>query len=346
MSTNFNKKTFLREKKFITEKNFILIGHICEFRKVGDFKTFNFFDKSIVVYKFKEKLTAFSNICSHRGSKIFLENSGNSKFVCPYHSWTYDYTGKVKTIPFEKKAFKFKNRERAKLKLEKWELEYCGDFIFLKSKKNNTLLKKFLGKSFSKLSKISKKIDEKIDYQAYIWSANWKICIENSIDEYHAIFLHKSTFKNNLDLKPKYDFAKNIMSMRMPLTKNYLKKFHNLKNYFQKLDKNYSHTFIFPISSISNTMENSFYIQNYLPKSLDETFVNSTIYLPKISNKMSNKTKEFFSESCNKFNKIVFLEDKQICENIYSNIKNRKFKDFVGNLEQRIKIFRKEIKKI
>ena len=93
-------------------------------------------------------------------------------------------------------------------------------------------------------------------------------------------------------------------------------------------------------------MENSFYIQNYLPKNLDETFVTSTIYLPKISNKMSNKTKEFFSKSCNKFNKIVFLEDKQICENIYSNIKNKKFKDIVGNLEHRIKIFRKEIKKI
>ena len=93
----------------------------------------------------------------------------------------------------------------------------------------------------------------------------------------------------------------------MPLTKSYLKKFHNLKNYFQKLNKNYSHTFIFPISSISNTMENSFYIQNYLPKNLDETFVTSTIYLPKISNKMSNKTKEFFlKKSCNKFNKIVF----------------------------------------
>ena len=71
MSIGFNIKTFLREKKFITEKNFILIGHICEFNKVGDFKTFSFFDRSIVVYKFKEKLSAFSNICSHRGVKFF-----------------------------------------------------------------------------------------------------------------------------------------------------------------------------------------------------------------------------------------------------------------------------------
>ena len=69
------------------------------------------------------------------------------------------------------------------------------NLFFLNQKKNNTSLKQFLGKSFSKLLKISKKIDKKIDYQTYIWSANWKICIENSIDEYHAIFLHKSTFK-------------------------------------------------------------------------------------------------------------------------------------------------------
>ena len=90
--------------------------------KSRDFKTFNFFDKSIVVYKFKEKLLHFL-IFVHRGSKIFLENSGNSKFVCPYHSGHMIIQVKLNNS-FEKKAFKLKNRERAKLKLEKWELEY------------------------------------------------------------------------------------------------------------------------------------------------------------------------------------------------------------------------------
>jgi len=134
MSKNkiFSERTFLNEEKYFNTKIFVLIGHDCEFKNVGDYKTIDFFDKSIVIYKFKEKLSAFSNICSHRGSKIFNKYYGNSKFTCPYHSWSYDYLGMCKSIPFEKKAFNFGKTQKKKFKLEEWILEKCGNFIFLK----------------------------------------------------------------------------------------------------------------------------------------------------------------------------------------------------------------------
>ena len=28
---------------------------------------------------------------------------------------------------------------------------------------------------------------------------NWKLCVENSIDEYHAVFVHQTTFKHILN---------------------------------------------------------------------------------------------------------------------------------------------------
>ena len=101
------EKIFLKEKKFFILNTFILVGHKCEFEKKGDYKTINFFEKSIAIYNFKEKISAFTNECAHRGCKIFNKNKGNSPFVCPYHAWSYDCSGRVKNIPLEKKAFKW-----------------------------------------------------------------------------------------------------------------------------------------------------------------------------------------------------------------------------------------------
>ena len=339
-----SERNFLKEKNFFISNSFILIGHICEFRNRGDYKLINFLEKSIVIYKFKEKISAFTNLCSHRGNKIFTKAKGNSSFVCPYHAWSYDYKGRVKNIPYEKIAF---NLDKKKIKLEEWILDFCGDFIFLKSKKNPLKLKSYLGVEFNNLSKISKKIYKSIDHQVYNWKANWKICVENSIDEYHSIFLHKTTFKNILKLEPKYETNNNVMKMKMPVSKKYINKFEKINNYFNDLKKTYEHTMIFPYSSISTTMGNSYYIQNYLPIDINNTYVTSSIYLPKISFKKNKKIESFFSNSCMKFNEQIFTEDKDICENIYNNIKNNNFrKDIIGNLEYRIKIFRKMIKKI
>ena len=343
-NTYTSEKNFFKEKTFFITNTYILVGHRCEFEKKGDYKTIDFFEKSIAIYKFKEKISAFTNKCAHRGCKIFNKAKGNSAFVCPYHAWSYDNSGRVKNIPFEKKAFKI---NKNKIKLEEWALEFCGDFIFLKSKINKISLKKFLGKEFDQLLKISKNIQKCIDYQVYKWGANWQICVENSIDEYHAIFLHKTTFKNVLKLEPKYEIKNNVMKMKMPLSKNYIEKFKKIKNYFNNLNNTYMHTLFFPYSSISSTMGNSYYIQNYLPEDIHNTNVTSTIYLPKSKLKKNPVIEKFFSNTCIKFNHEIFYEDKDICESIYSNVRNdNSKKDIIGNLEFRIKSFRKKLEKI
>ena len=48
------------------------------------------------------KLRAFLNVCRHRGAKV-AEGCGEARlFVCPYHAWTYELTGKVRGIPDER----------------------------------------------------------------------------------------------------------------------------------------------------------------------------------------------------------------------------------------------------
>jgi phenylpropionate dioxygenase-like ring-hydroxylating dioxygenase large terminal subunit len=56
-------------------------------------------------------LNAFANICRHRGSKL-ASGCGKraSRFVCPYHGWSYDTEGRLRAIP-EEEAFAGLERE-------------------------------------------------------------------------------------------------------------------------------------------------------------------------------------------------------------------------------------------
>ena len=71
-----NSNLYLKEKYFINEKNFFLknawflAGHKSDFKIENDFKTIQLFDQSVLIYKLKNKIRAFTNVCLHRGSII------------------------------------------------------------------------------------------------------------------------------------------------------------------------------------------------------------------------------------------------------------------------------------
>lgn len=335
-------ENFTREEKNILFNSWHLVGHTCELKNENDFKVVKICKKSVLIFKFKNSIKAFTNVCSHRGSLLKINDSGNGKLICPYHHWTYNEKGLPYIIPYKKEC-EFKNN-LSKLKLEEWKLEMSGDFIFisLSIKKN---LKEYLGDTnFSDIKNKSYLIEKKVFGESQIWNSNWKTCVENSIDEYHAIFLHKTTFKKILKLKPEYKLKKNVMNASVKINESYLKKIKILKNYFKNLSEEYHHLLIFPLSTIATTMNHSFYIQRYMPINNNQTLINYDIYLPKINtkNNLKNFEKSFIKSSI-EFNKAVFEEDKLICEKVQEGLKQRDFVQSIGKYEYRIKFFRNKI---
>ena len=52
-------------------------------------------------------IVAFLNQCTHRGGALTRGESGNTKnFLCTYHGWAFDTTGKLTSIPLEDKIHK------------------------------------------------------------------------------------------------------------------------------------------------------------------------------------------------------------------------------------------------
>ena len=48
-------------------------------------------------------INAFVNRCAHRGNLLCLKNSGHDREItCIYHGWSYDLTGQLTGVAFEK----------------------------------------------------------------------------------------------------------------------------------------------------------------------------------------------------------------------------------------------------
>ncbi len=92
-----------RERIFLGPTwNFIALE--AELPRPGDFKRSYVGDVPVVVTRDADgAIHAFENRCAHRGLEFCRALRGNaSEFICPYHQWMYDLTGRLKAVPFRR----------------------------------------------------------------------------------------------------------------------------------------------------------------------------------------------------------------------------------------------------
>jgi len=173
--------------KNIFSKQWVFVGHTSRIPKHGDFFLFNIGKESIIIIRDKDnKIYAHYNVCRHRGSHICLEESGNKKLlVCPYHAWSYNLDGSIKSARLMNDNF---NKEE-------WSLNKCNlkifeglIFINLSDKPNDfnefiSPTKKFIELHGLKNAKIATK-------KVYPTNGNWKLTLDNFHECYHCLPSH------------------------------------------------------------------------------------------------------------------------------------------------------------
>ena len=206
---NFWKK----ECNTVLSDGWLFIGFVHELKKSGDVIPLFIADKPILLVKNNNnEVTAFHNVCSHRCLKLVDEKKNVGKIIrCPYHSWSYDLDGKLKSAPHvggtnqhKPKGFNFLDHGLKKIKIHIWH-----DWIFInfngKAKKfkeyARPLIKKFNDIDLTKL-----KYAATLDFGKI--NTNWKFLIENFIEPYHVQFVHKTT--TNQPLKDHYTVVDGI----------------------------------------------------------------------------------------------------------------------------------------
>lgn len=98
VDTYYAQDRYDREVDVLFGRYPIVVGFSAQVRKPGDFVTGNDTGRPILVARGRDgKLRAFLNVCRHRSATVETRPCGAGKraFVCPYHGWSYDLTGRL-----------------------------------------------------------------------------------------------------------------------------------------------------------------------------------------------------------------------------------------------------------
>jgi phenylpropionate dioxygenase-like ring-hydroxylating dioxygenase large terminal subunit len=94
----FDPTRYDKEVGLLFRRYPVVVAFSAQLRKPGDFVTHNDTGQPILVVRGSDGvLRAFLNVCRHRSATVEGKACGAGKraFVCPYHGWSYDLTGRL-----------------------------------------------------------------------------------------------------------------------------------------------------------------------------------------------------------------------------------------------------------
>lgn len=175
------------ERIFGTAWNFL--AREDEIPNPGDYMTFELCGEPILVLRDKVgTLRAFANTCRHRGTKL-LEGTGNCRVIsCPYHGWAYALSGELIGAPGMEQTLAFDKNDYGLvlLRLESW-----AGFLFVNLDRKAGPLKEYLGDLPDRLASHDAADMVCVRRRNYDVACNWKIYIENAMEEYHTPTVHR-----------------------------------------------------------------------------------------------------------------------------------------------------------
>jgi len=171
--------------------------------------------------------------------------------------------------------------------------------------------------------------------------SNWKLNVENSLDEYHINSLHPNTFGQSGLLKEKhyqYTYSSTHSAMfynaedTHKLGETYILK--QLEKY-PFVNEGYAIFYIFPNLNIISTIKSALVMQTFEPQAVDRTIVNNDFF-------WSGKPKKSLSKSTVTYLMRVFGEDKIPCESMQHGMRQVDIPKISGKQESRILPFQKD----
>lgn len=192
------------EMKHIFSQTWQFAGLIEDVAEPGDFISVQAGLNNIFIVKGRDnRLRAFHNMCRHRGTQL-LRAVGKAKkaITCPYHDWTYDLEGKLVSVPKKEEEFpELVNKElhECGLNLHEASVDIFKGMLFVHPEKDAPNIMEFFGSIEPFLGPhIPEKLVEYSENKGEPFytkeiHANWKIIVENYIDQYHLAHLHEGT---------------------------------------------------------------------------------------------------------------------------------------------------------
>ncbi len=327
----------LGEKLF--KKYWHMVCHRKELPDDGDFLRFKTPIGDVVIFNDSGEYIAFDNRCAHRGALIYTADFGNQTNTCKYHGWTFR-SGKL-IIPAVEQ---FKGCGINQADLNRYKLDWCGDFLFLGVKPDIDLYEQLDGVA-TFIENISFNISGRLDLNSYEYECAWPLALENALEPYHIGMVHPNTLANLKLEDGVNNFYGSNSVWQAPVGDQRIKKQLARLGSFFNIDyayEGYMSIFMFPFTMISSTFGYSYSLQNFFPHQTrhDRTNFMSRFLTCHVKDEHAQKiVKPFFDSSAN-VNRMVFEEDHSICKIMPADSWSPQPLKFISEQEVKIAHFR------
>lgn len=172
----------------IIGRKWLVAGHIDRVRNRGDYFLFKAGNESIIVVRTNEStVSAFYNVCRHRGSLLCTKPQGHvARLTCGYHAWSYGLDGSLlaaRLMPAD-----FSKEENG---LHPCHVRVFHGFIFVNLADETPVDFESTFGDLAPYLDFHGFAGARIAHSAsYPTGANWKLIVENFVECYHCAPAH------------------------------------------------------------------------------------------------------------------------------------------------------------
>lgn len=180
----------------VWRRGWLFAGHACEIPNKGDYFTYEIDGESLIIIRGQDgQIRALFNSCRHRGSRICKATHGNSsRFICPYHQWTYATDGRLLNATWMAEDF-----DKSRFSLHQAHCHEVAGLVFIclsETAPDFDAAALDLDRLLNPHGLTPAKIAHTMTYDI---AANWKLVIENQRECYHCPAKHKGYAKIQQD---------------------------------------------------------------------------------------------------------------------------------------------------
>ena len=195
---------FRQEQEGVLARTWQFAGHVSAVENPGDYFTFSIAGEDLFCVRTKDgEIKAFYNVCQHRAHQL-VSGAGNAKLiVCPYHAWTYELSGGLRSGPNVNAVPGF---DRSKVCLTEVRIEDFHGFLFANLDPDAEPMDQWFPQVREQLAEFVPNIDtlKPLEWVEIPENCNWKVSIENYSECYHCPRNHP-TFATGVVKPETYD---------------------------------------------------------------------------------------------------------------------------------------------
>jgi choline monooxygenase len=257
------------ERRQIFHRSWQFLCHEEKLRAPGNYFSTSIEGQSVVAIRNREgELSAFYNVCKHRGHELLFGEGNIRRVTCPYHAWTYDLDGALVTAP---RSEHLENFNRKEICLDKVQVEIFCHLVFVNLDAEAVPLAQQSGDLASEIMQYAPDL-ARLTFAhrlTYRIKANWKSVVDNFLECYHCPVVHKS-FSSMIDMDTYKVKTHGIYSSHMAKAKPGENKAYNITD---ATVTDHAVWFLWPnLTLMRYPGRGNFMVWRFYPISAEETF--------------------------------------------------------------------------